>query len=225
MASRQPYFGRELFHFLRQLRRNNNRAWFGANRDRYERCVRVPCITFVMDVGTRLAGITPYIVADPRPLGGSLFRIYRDLRFSPDKRPYKTHVGVRFFLSGAASPTDSPVFYLHLEPSKCFVAAGFWHPTPFIISKVRQAMVQRPVEWKKAIDGIELKGRSLGGVPRGYSPSHPYLSDLKRTDFVTSVNMAEDEVCLPLFVEAFVGKCLSFSNFLRFLALAVGLKV
>jgi len=82
MATKQAYFGPGLFDFLRQLRRNNNRDWFQANKARYERDVRGPALRFIEDVGPRLRQISRHLVADPRPVGGSLFRIHRDIRFS-----------------------------------------------------------------------------------------------------------------------------------------------
>src|SRR6185436_16377903 len=91
----------EVFRFLTELRAHNDREWFNANKERYETKVREPILRFISDVGPRLAKISPTIVADPRPTGGSLFRIYRDTRFSKDKSPYKTHLGAHFFHESA----------------------------------------------------------------------------------------------------------------------------
>ncbi|MGH2727120.1 MAG: DUF2461 family protein, partial [Actinomycetota bacterium] len=82
------YFDRGLFDFLEGLRRNNTREWFQKNKERYERDVKEPFLDFISDAGPRLRKISPNLVADPRPVGGSLFRIYRDVRFSKDKSPY-----------------------------------------------------------------------------------------------------------------------------------------
>ena len=83
------YFNAALFQFLIDLRFNNNREWFQANKQRYEADVRDPMLRFIADVGPHLRAVSKRFVADPRPRGGSLFRIYRDVRFSKDKRPYK----------------------------------------------------------------------------------------------------------------------------------------
>ena len=91
--SANAHFGPELFEFLTELRNNNNREWFQANKGRYQSDVLEPLQTFVADFGPRLHDISPHFVADPRPSGGSIFRIYRDVRFSKDKTPYKTHPG------------------------------------------------------------------------------------------------------------------------------------
>ena len=91
----QSHFTPELFRFLRQLKRNNNREWFAGNKQRYIDVVRDPLLQFIEDFAPRLHTITPHLVADPRPVGGSMFRIYRDVRFSKDKSPYKTAATAR----------------------------------------------------------------------------------------------------------------------------------
>src|SRR2546428_14007259 len=88
------YFSPEFFKFLRDLARNNNRVWFQKNKQRYERYVLAPSLRFIKDAGAELRAVSPYLVADPRPFGGALFRIYRDIRFSKGKRPYKTKAGM-----------------------------------------------------------------------------------------------------------------------------------
>jgi len=118
------YFDDETFAFLRELRTHNDRSWFTANKGRYEGSVKRPVLGFIEDAGPELHKLSKQLVADPRPVGGSMFRIYRDVRFSRDKSPYKTHVGVHFPLGKGGVPG----YYLHLEPNGCFVAAGMWMP-------------------------------------------------------------------------------------------------
>jgi len=118
------YFSPEVFSFLRELAENNNRDWFAENKTRYEQRVREPILQFISDFGPRLAKISPHFVADPRPSGGSLFRIHRDTRFSHDKSPYKTHLGVHFFHDSGKKAPSVPGFYLHIAPDECFAAAG-----------------------------------------------------------------------------------------------------
>ncbi len=107
------FFCSELFEFLRQLKRHNNREWFARNKQRYEGTVRDPALMFIGSFGPLLGELSPYFVAAPRPSRGSLFRIYRDTRFSPDKRPFKTHVGIHFS-HASGKDAHAPVFYLHL---------------------------------------------------------------------------------------------------------------
>src|SRR4051812_47440973 len=133
-------FTRAAFRFLRELREHNDRAWFAANKDRYETVVRDPALKLIAAFAPKLAKISPHLVADPRPVGGSMFRIYRDTRFSRDKSPYKTHIGIHFFHESATKTASVPGFYLHIQPGESFAAAGIWHPDPPSLEKLRQAI-------------------------------------------------------------------------------------
>src|SRR5437762_4106119 len=136
-------FTRAFFDFLRELRDHNDRNWFAANKDRYDKNVRDPALRFIGEFGNPLAKISKHLVADPRPVGGSMFRIYRDTRFASDKTPYKTAVGIRF-PHRAARDVHSAGFYLHLEPGEIFVGAGIWHPETKTATMIREGTVERP---------------------------------------------------------------------------------
>ena len=127
--SRGSYFSPEFFKFLRGLARNNNRVWFQKKKQRYERYVLAPSLRFIKDAGAELRVVSPYLVADPRPYGGSLFRIYRDIRFSKDKSPYKTNVAMEFWhrRGGKKSYTG---LYLHLAPGDSFAGGAYGILTP-----------------------------------------------------------------------------------------------
>jgi len=122
---------RELFGFLGELRRHNNREWFNANKDRYLAEVRDPLLAFIGAIAPQLTRISPHIVADARSSGGSLLRIYRDTRFSRDKTPYKTNAGLSFGLD-APRDFDAPGYYLHLAPGRVHSEQidTRLHPTP-----------------------------------------------------------------------------------------------
>src|SRR5437667_11574584 len=105
------YFSPEFFKFLRDLAGNNNRVWFQKNKPRHERSVFTPSLRFIRDAKIELRAVSPYLVADPRPFGGSLFRIYRDTRFSTDKRPYTTNVAMKVWLRRGGK-TSYTVLYL-----------------------------------------------------------------------------------------------------------------
>jgi uncharacterized protein (TIGR02453 family) len=217
---------KELFAFFRELAANNDRDWFQKNKARYERDVREPLLQFVSDFGPHLRRINPHLVADPRPAGGSLFRIHRDVRFSPDKSPYKTHAGVRFSHEESKN-VHAPGYYLHLEPDSVFAAAGIWHPDPTTLKKVRDAMVADPSGWKRAVRSTvrgkcSLGGDSLKKVPRGYDPDHPLAGDLKRKDFIAYVPMSEREVCSRDFLARFGKACSGMRPLLGFLSRSVG---
>ena len=216
------HFSPELFRFLRELAENNSRDWFQANRDRYETTLREPCLRFISDLGPLLRKVSRRVVADPRPSGGSLFRIYRDTRFSKDRSPYKTHAGMYFPVRGGKD-VHTPGFYLHLEPGACFAAAGLWHPDSAALAQVREAIATRPAEWKKARVGLSLEAERLRRPPRGYDEDHPFIEDLKRKDFVSSVRLTDREVASPRFLSGFVAECRKMSPLPRFLSAALEL--
>ena len=217
------YFSDELFQFLKQLKRHNKREWFQANKPRYEAVVRDPCLRFITDLAGQLQRISPWLVADPHPTRGSMFRIYRDTRFSADKRPYKVHVGMSFPHRGTKQKVHLPGFYLHLEPGSCFAAAGCWRPDNPTVTRIREAMVARPEAWKRAVRNLELEGDALSRPPRGYPADHPLVEDLKRKDFLASVEFSEKQVCGPKFMAEFLAGCRKLSPLVAFLSQALGL--
>ncbi|MGH7563673.1 MAG: DUF2461 domain-containing protein [Gemmatimonadota bacterium] len=226
----EPPFTRRTFDFLRELARNNDRAWFTENRDRYERDVKGPALRFVTEFAPRLRKISPHFRADPRPVGGSLFRIHRDVRFSKDKSPYKTHVGIRF-PHVAGKDIHAPGFYLHLEPGEVFAGCGVWHPDGATLARIRESVAARPERWRRICDGKKFRGRfRLGGdslrrAPRGVKPDHPLIEDLKRKDFIAVAELEEDAVLRPDFVIGFAGLCRDAEPFQRFLCDALGLEL
>ena len=215
------YFTPRSLEFLRELRENNDRDWFAANKERYERDVREPALRFISDFGPRLAKIAPHLVADPRR---SMFRIYRDTRFSRDKSPYKDHVGIHFFHEKAKAAASVPGFYLHIAPGESFAAAGIWHPDAGSLAKIRQAIASKSPAWmgiKKS--KLPIEGGSLKRPPRGFAADHPLVDDLKRTDFVTSVRIADDELCSPAFGASFARTCRKMTPLVAFVATSLRL--
>jgi uncharacterized protein (TIGR02453 family) len=217
------FFRPELFDFLRQLKRHNNRDWFARNKARYEKVVLDPALLFIGSFGPHLHKLSPHFVADPRPTRGSLFRIYRDTRFSSDKRPFKTHVGIHFS-HASGKDAHAPVFYLHLEPGNCFAAAGVWHPDRSALTKIRTAIVAEPEQWATVRRKLELEGDSLMRPPRGFDPNHPFIEDIKRTDFVASVGLAEAQVCGPRLMRDFTAACRAMLPLVVFATRALGLQ-
>ena len=217
------FFCPELFDFLRQLKRHNNRDWFARNKARYEKVVRDPALMFISSFGPHLHKLSPHFVADPRPTRGSLFRIYRDTRFSHDKRPFKTHVGIHFS-HASGKDAHAPVFYLQLEPDNCFAAAGVWHPDNSALTKIRMAIVAEPEQWAKVRRKLELEGDSLKRPPRGFDPNHRFIEDIKRKDFVASVGLTEAQVCGPKFMRDFAAACRTMLPLVEFTTRALGLQ-
>jgi len=227
MATR--YFTPRFFEFLEELSRNNNRDWFIPNKPRYERDVREPMLAFIADFARRLEKISARYVADPRPAGGSMMRIYRNLRFSRDKTPYHINASAAFGHRDGAH-FNSPSFYVSLSPAEAFAGVGVWHPQADTVAKIRDAIVAHPSKWKSAINdkkfkaGFDLMGDMLSRPPRGYDADHPMIEDLKRKDFVGGTQFTRKEVCSAEFMDLFSGACASGSPFMKFLTEAMGLK-
>ena len=219
----EPHFTKGFFKFLTDLAANNDRDWFKENKDRYESVVRQPALQFIADVGPRLEKISPYIVADPRPSGGTLMRIYRDIRFSKDKSPYKTHVAFGFDYKVPGNQVHGPGLYLHLAPGQCFAGGGFWRPDNAVLAKVRSAIVARPKEWKKVVSKVSVSGESLKRPPAGIAADHEFIEDLKKKDFIASAKFSQSQVCSPNFISDFAAACKSISPLLAFLGEAMGL--
>ena len=216
------YFTPELFRFLARLKRNNNRDWFLAHKDEYEACAHQPALRFITDFAVPLYKITPYLVADPRTSRGSLFRIYRDTRFSTDKKPYKTHIAMRF--SHRGKDVHSPGFYLHLEPGGCFAASGLWHPEPQTLLRVRNAIVARSEEWRPVRKLLYWDDAGkLSRPPRGFPCDHEFVDDLKLRDLGTAIEFSESQVCHAGFMTTFATACRKMSPLPRFLASALDL--
>jgi uncharacterized protein (TIGR02453 family) len=217
------YFGPDSIRFLRELARNNNREWFQRNKARYESAIQEPALRFISEAGARLAPFAPHLVADARPFGGSLSRIYRDTRFSKDKSPYKTHVGIHFAHEAAeARGRNLPGFFLHLAPGESMVAAGIWHPLPPDLTRIRDSIVAAPSDWGRVLARkIEIGGESYVRVPAGYPPTHRYADDLRRKDFYASRPFSDAVVTGPKFGTAFETACRGLNPLNRFLAKAL----
>ena len=228
--SAEPAFSPALFRFLRDLRKSNDRDWFLAHKERYESDVRDPALRFVAEFAARLRRISPSLVADPRPVGGSLFRIHRDVRFAKDKRPYKTHVGIHFRHAASQVGAHAPGLYLHLEPGDVFAGAGIWRPDGATLSEVRDAIAASPAAWRRAVTGREfaarwaLSGESLQRVPRGYDPDHPEATDLKRKSYIAITGFSERDACAADFSERLEHAWRASTPLLRFLTRALELR-
>ncbi|MEX2684661.1 MAG: DUF2461 domain-containing protein [Candidatus Sigynarchaeota archaeon] len=213
LSNRQTYFEPELFQFLIELRFNNHRAWFQANKHRYDALVRQPFLRFIADFAPRLGRISPVYVASPR----SLFRIHRDTRYSANKAPYKTHAAAQF-RHRLGQDVHMPGFYIHLEPDNCFLGAGMWMPEPENLRRIRAAIARQDPRWLRLREKFELDGEGkLVRPPRGYSADHPLIEDLKQRSFTVSYSLAEDEVLseqLPDTVENVFRKLLPLNQFL-----------
>jgi uncharacterized protein (TIGR02453 family) len=228
MSPREPHFTPALFRFLRDLKRHNDRGWFLANKERYERDVREPMLRFITDVAAPLHTLAPAIHADPRPIGGSMFRIHRDTRFAKDKTPYKTHAAAHF-RHRAGRDVHAPGFYLHLEPDNVYFGAGIWHPDGEAQAAIRSAILENAALWTRITRSRAFRtastfdGDVAKRVPRGVPPDHPLLEDLKRKDFTVIGDVGEQDALRPDFLQRFVRFCRAVGGLNEFLALALRL--
>ncbi|HEV2318085.1 MAG TPA: TIGR02453 family protein [Thermoplasmata archaeon] len=221
-------FSPELQKFLKDLKAHNNKEWFERNRGRYEEFYRDAFSEFISGYAPYLARISSNFVADPRPIGGSVMRIYRDIRFSPDKTPYKTYTVVHFGHAKAGEGA-APGFYLYVAPDEVEAGAGIWHPEPAAARKVREAIGRRSESWTKITrtkafaDRFELSGESLKRPPPGIDPDHPLIEDLKRKSWIASTPVSARSFTSSKFLREYDTICRSVSPFVQFLSEAVGL--
>ena len=235
------------FQFLRDLSANNTRDWFEANRPRWEAHGKGPLLAFIADFRPKLQAIAPQFDATAR----SVFRIHRDVRFSKDKSPYKTHLAAQFRhqdVHGAAGDVvHAPAFYLHIAPDAhaesqsespsetdgasesqigmrgVFGGFGMWQPEPAVLRTLRKGMVDDPDAWRKACEGLKLTGSSLKRPPPGFDPAHPLADDLRRKDFITLTPFTEADVVRTDFPERYAEACRAAAPLQAWLCAAVGL--
>ena len=215
-------FDQDLLKFMSQLKRNNNREWFNKNKSRYEETVLFPSLAFVEAFEPKLKKISPYFVAIPKRVGGSVMRIYRDTRFSKDKTPYKTNVGIHF-RHEMGKDVHCPGFYLHLNPQECFLGAGIWHPDSDALKKIRAEIDREQTKWKRARDNKKfrslfvLSGDSLKRKPRDSSDDHPLIDDLKRKDFIGLHEIEAKSITAPKFIENVASTFAASKPLMRFI--------
>jgi len=217
-----------LFDFLRELKANNKKEWFDANKDRYVADVRDPLLALIVAFRPRLLEISPYLVADPKPTGGSMFRIYRDTRFSKNKEPYKTTASA--FFSHQTGGKEGPGIYLHLEPESCFIGIGHWRPDPVARTRVTDAIAVKPDSWRDAISSkefrklLKMEGEQLAKLPKQYDPQHPFAEDLRRKDFIVISHFSEKQACAKDFIDRFNDISRAAAPYLGFIIKANGLR-
>lgn len=182
--------------FLRQLRRHNEREWFEAHRTEYEQLLRNPMREFLEEFDVLLAGTLPEIVADAKR---SMFRIHRDVRFSRDKSPYKTHASCWAYHHDAGRGVGSVAhggagIYVHLEPGASMIAAGIWMPPKPALDLIRERLLEHHRAFAAIIKAAPLARRfgplseeaMLVRTPRGVDPAHPAAGWLRYKSFTVS---------------------------------------
>ena len=225
-GTRYTGFDAETIRFLEELKANNNRDWFNANKSRYEEQVLDVALRFIQSMQDPLAGFAPRFTAVPKRMGGSLMRVYRDTRFSRDKTPYKTNIGIQF-RHERARDVHAPGYYVHVDPDTVFLGVGMWRPAADALKAIRERIDAKPAEWVRARDDkdfrryFDLGGETLSRPPRGYDGDHPDIEDLKRKDFIAVRNLAVEDALSPRFQQRVETAFQAATPFMRFLCRAV----
>ena len=209
-------FSKRTFTFLRGLARNNRKPWFEAHRSDYERDVRAPMRELIEEMDVRFARFAPEIVGDLRR---SMFRIHRDIRFSRDKSPYKTHAASWFFHQDGSHAVGSEAhgggagFYFQIAPGKCFLGGGMWMPPREALHNLRDAIADDPRGFARIATnaravrryGALMDEQKLTRVPRGYAKDHPAAEWLKFQSFTFGRMLRDTQALsarLPALLEA-----------------------
>jgi uncharacterized protein (TIGR02453 family) len=223
------YFTRQTFTFLSSLADNNTREWFEDHKQDYEDYVRTPALDFISDMAEEMPAISKHFLAVPKRVGGSLMRVQRNLRFSRDKTPYKTNIGIQF-RHEVGKDIHAPGYYVHIAPDECFVGAGLWHPEADVLFKIREGILKNSDAWVAARDNnifrkhFSLEGGSLTNAPRGYAKDHPLVEDLKRKDFIGLAALSKTDVTSTNFRALVVDRFKQAGSYMRFLCGAVDLR-
>jgi uncharacterized protein (TIGR02453 family) len=196
------------FAFLNDLRDNNDPAWFKPRKGVYEAEVLAPFGELIVAVGAALSEAGLPLVGDPKR---SIFRIYRDVRFSPDKRLYKTHAGAVLTRSGAKR--DPGLLYLHVAPGESMVAAGFWHPEPNLLARLRRAVLEDSDDFLAMAGQLAAAGCPIGSderlsrPPRGFEAAKgtPVADYVGWKSFTCHAALNDAEMQSPALVDRVVG--------------------
>ncbi len=181
-----PPFTPKTLAFLRAIKRHNDRAWFHARKPDYEAHVKAPMVAVIERLGEEFKSFAPDQMADPRK---SLYRIWRDTRFSDDKRPLKTHVAAVFPHRHGQKHTSAG-FYVEIAPGWVFAGGGVYSPDPAALHRIRERIADDPQTFHRLATSPGLKkmgglqGATLTRVPRGFPATHPAAADLRRKQFM-----------------------------------------
>lgn len=223
------YFTKQTFAFLSALAENNTRAWFEEHKQDYEDRVRTPALDFIAAMAEELPAISKHFRALPKKVGGSLMRVQRDTRFSPDKTPYKSNIGIHF-RHEVGKDVHAPGYYVHIEPGECFVGVGLWRPDTDALFRIREAIIEKGDAWVAARDDrafrrhFSLEGDALTNAPRGFARDHPLVEDLKRKDFIGLAGLNDASVASEKLRVLVVERFKQAEPVMRFLCEALDLR-
>jgi uncharacterized protein (TIGR02453 family) len=227
-----PGFQPGLFRFFSQLKRRNTKAWFEQHRAVYDLEVKAPLQALIEEMDVRLAAFAPEIVGDPRR---SAFRIHRDVRFSKDKSPYKTHAACWFYHRDAGRGVGGEAeggagFYLHLEPGDSRIGAGIWMPPRPSLQRIREAIIEEQDAFEAIVRRPAFRRRfgtldddgMLKRMPRGFAEDHPAAGWLRHQSFTVGRALTDAEVLSPQLPRALARDFTALTPFIRWLNRALG---
>ncbi len=214
-------FPKEGITFLHKLKKNNNRTWFERHKDEYENFVKLPMQSLIVGLQPHFAKFAPEFDLNPKR---SLFRIYRDVRFSSDKTPYKTHVAAHFVLRGRPKGFVGSGYYLHIEPGEAFIGGGIYIPDGDQLKKIRKSIAERGNEFLSIVQNSRFQKlfapfewEKLQRVPKGYDDTHPMAEWLKYKQFFVGVSWKETRSYKESFVDEVSEICEKATPLVRFL--------
>ena len=222
--------------FLRDLARNNKKPWFEAHRDDYETHIRAPMRALIEEMDVRFARFAPELTGDAKR---SMFRIHRDIRFSKDKSPYKTHAACWFRHNaadhrvGGDAEGGSAGLYFHLQPKQSFVGAGIWMPPRPALDKIRDAIADDPKGFGRIVESPAARRRFGGGLddeamlkrmPRGFSEDHPAARWLRYQSFTIGRQLSDRDVLSARLADALEKDFRLMLPLVRWLNGALGLR-
>jgi uncharacterized protein (TIGR02453 family) len=191
-VSRHPRFPTDALTFLRALKRNNRREWFSAHKDRYEASIRQPMFEIIERLADDFRAFAPDLVASPK---ASMYRVYRDVRFSADKAPYKTHAAAHFS-SRRLARHEGAGLYFHVSPEEIWIGGGMYAPQAAQLHSVREHIVAHYTRWKSIVESRSFRrvvgaidGERLQRVPRGFAPDHRAVEYLRFRQFLAGVEL------------------------------------
>lgn len=218
-------FPKEGIRFLGRLRKNNNRPWFEAHKQEYEEHVKLPMQCLLASLRPSFEHFAPEYDLNPKR---SLFRIYRDTRFSKDKTPYKTHVAAHAVLRGKAKGFVGSGYYIHIEPGECYVGAGIYMPESNQLKNIRKSISKDGASFLAIVHAKpfvrrfgKLEGDRLKRMPKGYDENDPLAEFLRLKQFFVGVSLPETKSFRPSFVSDVAAICESAVPFVRFLNAAL----
>src|SRR5438093_13233712 len=192
MPTAAPRFTAETLRFLRALKRNNRREWFNAHRDQYERHVREPMIAVIERLAIDFRAFAPELVASPK---ASMYRIYRDTRFSENKTPYKTHIAAVFPPRGLPKHEGAGV-YFHVSPDEVWIGGGMYAPQTPQLHAVREHIAANAKQLRSIVESPgfrrrigKMEGERLQRVPRGFPKDHPAADYLRYRQFLAGAEL------------------------------------